>query len=370
MSCLLTFVYRNPAFHMVDQWILKVLLFPLAVLYGLGVTIRNGLYATGLLKGVIFGLPVISVGNLSVGGTGKTPHTEYLIRLLREHLRIAVLSRGYRRKSSGYMEVNLHHDASITGDEPLQFKRKYPDVQVIVAESRSLAIPLVLRSYPETQVVILDDGFQHREVVPGLNLLLTEFNRLYTRDWLLPVGRLREWRNSARRADWIIVTKCPLHMSVEEKQAIREEVHYNEGQQVFFSRYVYGNPYRMYGNDRLELNANLDVLLVVAIAGTEYLLEHVDSQCGEVRMLEYHDHHPFSNFDIGNIELYYKNMSTNRHRIILTTEKDAVRLDTHRELLQRLSLPIYILPVSVQFDDEDSGVFDASVKEWLLNFKR
>ncbi len=356
---------------MVDQWILKILLLPLAILYGLGVAIRNGLYTIGLLRGVSFGLPVISVGNLSVGGTGKTPHTEYLIRLLHEHLKLAILSRGYSRKSSGYLEVSPYHDATLAGDEPLQYKRKYPDVQVVVAESRSLAIPLVIRSYPDTQVVIMDDGFQHREVVPGLNLLLTEFNRLYTSDWLLPVGRLREWRHAAGRADMIIVTKCPLGMNAGEMKVIRDKVKHNDAQRVFFSRYIYGNPYRMYGSgERLELNANLDVLLVVAIAGTEYLLEYVDSQCGDVRMLEYHDHHPFSNFDIGNIELYYKNMSETRQRIILTTEKDAVRLDSHRDLLQRLSLPIYILPVAVQFIEEDAGAFDAAVKEWLLNFKR
>lgn len=354
---------------MVDQWILKIILFPLAVLYGLGVAIRNGLYSIGLLKGVSFNIPVISVGNLSVGGTGKTPHTEYLIRLLRDHLRLAVLSRGYRRKSSGYLEVNPYHDAGLVGDEPLQYKRKYPDVQVVVAESRSLAIPLLLRSYPETQVVILDDGFQHREVIPGLNLLLTEFNRLYTRDWLLPVGRLREWRDAAGRADMIMVTKCPMGMTSSEMQSIRNEVKQNENQDVFFSRYVYGHPYRMYGSpERLELNANIDVLLVVAIAGTEYLLDYVDTQCGEVKMLEYRDHHSFSSFDIGNIELYFKNMIAGRQNIILTTEKDAVRLDIHRELLQTLSLPIFILPVAVQF--EDAGAFDSAVKEWLLNFKQ
>lgn len=355
---------------MVDQWILKILLFPLAVLYGLGVAIRNGFYQAGLLKGVSFGIPVISVGNLTVGGTGKTPHTEYLIRLLREYLKLAILSRGYRRKTTGYLEVNSFHDASTVGDEPLQYKRKYPDVQVAVAESRSLAIPLVLRSYPETQVVIMDDGFQHREVQPGLNILLTEFNRLYTRDWLLPVGRLREWRQSADRADMIIVTKCPLSISSDQMKNIRDEVIRHPSQQVFFSRYFYGNPYKMYSGSRIELSANLDVLLVVAIAGTEYLLEYVDSQVGEVRMLEYHDHHPFSNFDIGNIELYYKNMSNDRQRIILTTEKDAMRLDTHRELLRQLDLPIYILPVAVQFVGEDAGAFDGAVKDWLLNFKR
>ncbi|MEO7927629.1 MAG: tetraacyldisaccharide 4'-kinase [Saprospiraceae bacterium] len=355
--------------YMVDQWILKILLFPLAVLYGLGVSIRNSLYHSGLLKGVSFSLPVISIGNLSVGGTGKTPHTEYLIRLLRDHLRLAVLSRGYRRKTTGYLEVATQNDALQVGDEPLQFKRKYPDVLVVVAESRSLAIPLLLRSNPETQVVIMDDGFQHREVTPGLNILLTEYNRLYTRDWLLPVGRLREWRDSAGRADMIIVTKCPAVIPSEEMESIINEVKQNAQQQVFFSKYIYGHPYRMYGlPGRLELNDDLDVLLVVAIAGTEYLLEYVDSICGEVKMLEYQDHHSFTNFDIGNIELYFKNMSADRKNIILTTEKDAVRLDVHRELLNSLSLPIYILPVAVQF--EDPNTFDNTIKEWLLNFKQ
>jgi tetraacyldisaccharide 4'-kinase len=356
---------------MVDQWILKILLFPLAVLYGLAIALRNGLYSVGLLKGVSFALPVISVGNLSVGGTGKTPHTEYLIRLLHDYLRLAVLSRGYGRKSSGYIEVSPYQDALLVGDEPLQYKRKYPDVIVSVAENRSLAIPLVLRSYPDTQAILLDDGFQHREVVPGLNLLLTEYNRLFTRDWLLPVGRLREWKDGANRADAIVVTKCPMILPADEMVSIRNEVRQNDNQQVFFSRFMYGHPYKMYGHgERIELSANFDVLLVVAIAGTEYLLEYVDAQCGEVRMLEYHDHHVFSNFDIGNIELYYKNMTSGKERIILTTEKDAVRLDSHRELLQKLSLPIYVLPVAVQFINEETGTFDNMVKDWLLNFMR
>jgi len=152
--------------------------------------------------------------------------------------------------------------------------------------------------------------------------------------------------------------------------SIRNEVRRNDNQRVFFSKYIYGQPYKMYGGgERLILNDKLDVLLVVAIAGTEYLMEYVDAQSGEVKMMEYKDHHTFSNFDIGNIELYFKNMPEDRQRIILTTEKDAVRLDVHRELLQQLALPIYILPVAVQFIDEDES-FDDTVKEWLLNFRR
>lgn len=356
---------------MLNQWILKLLLLPLAILYGLGVAIRNGLYEIGLLRGVTFSLPVISIGNLTVGGTGKTPHTEYLIRLLHEYLPLAVVSRGYKRKTSGFLEVTLHHDASQAGDEPLQYKRKYPHVAVAVAESRSFAIPQIIQSHPETRVVLMDDGYQHREVVPGLNILLTEYKRLYTEDWLLPVGRLREWRNEAKRADLIVVTKCPEDLGLKETEAISRAVRKRADQQVFFSHYRYGVPYKMYGSgERFPLRPDLDVLLVVAIAGTEYLMEYVDAQCGDVHMLEYNDHHPFSNFDIGDIERHFKLMPEGRERIILTTEKDAMRLDTHRTLLRQLNLPIYILPVAVDFIGDDSLSFDTVIKSWLLNFKR
>ena len=355
---------------MVNQWILKILLLPLAILYGLGVAIHNSLYSLGLLKGVTFSIPVISVGNLTVGGTGKTPHTEYLIRMLHEYLPLAVVSRGYKRKTTGFLEVLPHHDATQSGDEPLQYKRKYPHVPVAVAESRSFAIPQVIRTHPSTRVILLDDGYQHREVVPGLNILLTEYNRLYTSDWLLPVGRLREWRGGAKRADMIVVTKCPDNISKTEIDRIEVDVKKRPDQKVFFSRYRYGQPYKMYGHgERLALHKDLDVLLVVAIAGTEYLLEYVDGQSGEVRMLSFNDHHPFSNFDINDIAQHFKYMPEGRERIILTTEKDAMRLDTHRELLRQMDLPIYILPVAVEFIGDDPTSFDQAVKAWLLNFK-
>lgn len=355
---------------MVDQWILKILLSPLALLYGIGVLIHQVLYATGLLKGVRFGIPVISIGNLSVGGTGKTPHTEYLVRLLHEYLKIGILSRGYKRKTSGYLEVMPNDEADKVGDEPLQFKRKFPHVAVAVAESRSLALPQLLRAAPDTQVILLDDGFQHREIIPGLNILLTEYNDLYTRDWLLPVGRLREWRSAAHRADIIVVTKCPADLSEADMQSITKEVRRKPEQQVYFSRFIYGNPYRMYtAQERLILDQSTNVLLVAAIAGTEYLMEHVESRAGRVQLLEYNDHHPFSNFDIGDIERYYNHMEEGGNNIILTTEKDAMRLDQHRSLLQQLRLPVFILPVAVQFLGDHGPAFDNAIKSWLLNFK-
>ena len=356
---------------MVNQWIFKLLLLPLAILYGLGVAIRNGLYASGLLRGVSFSIPVISVGNLTVGGTGKTPHTEYLIRLLYEYLPIAVVSRGYKRTTTGYLEVAPYNDASQVGDEPLQYKRKYPQVQVAVAESRSFAIPQVIRHHPVTKVVLLDDGYQHREVIPGLNILLTEYNRLYTKDWLLPVGRLREWRAGAKRADLIVVSKCPENLSPSEMDTIRTSVKRRDDQKVFFSRYRYGNPYRMYGHgERITLRQDLNVLLVVAIAGTEYLMEYVTGICDNVRMLSYNDHHPFTSSDLEEIAQHFGLMQDGKECIILTTEKDAMRLDSHRQHLQQLGWPIYILPVAVQFMDTDPEAFDHAIKEWLLNFKQ
>ncbi|MEL6988815.1 MAG: tetraacyldisaccharide 4'-kinase, partial [Bacteroidota bacterium] len=168
---------------------------PISLLYGLGISIRNGLYSNGVLKGFKFNVPIISIGNLTVGGTGKSPHIEMLIRMLRPYLNIATLSRGYGRKSKGYIEIKKDHDAKIAGDEPLQFKRKFSDVLVTVAESRSLAIPKIMQRYPQTQTILLDDAFQHLEVIPSLNILLTEHSRLFTNDYLLPSGRLREWRS-------------------------------------------------------------------------------------------------------------------------------------------------------------------------------
>ena len=353
---------------MINQWVLKILLAPFAMLYGLVILVRNAFYATGLLRGVSFSLPVISIGNLSVGGTGKTPHIEYLVRLLHEYLALAIVSRGYKRKTKGFMEVLPYHTALDAGDEPLQYKRKYPHVPVIVCESRSLAIPELLKFHPGTQVVLLDDGFQSLEINPGLNILLTEYNRLYTEDWLLPVGRLREWRDGAKRADVIVVTKCPENITAEEMTRVSAEVKAEVDQLVFFSRYRYGTPYKMYESSRrINLHNDLQVLLVVAIAGTEYLLEYVEERSGEVRMLSYNDHHPFSMFDVEDINRHFQTMEG--EKIILTTEKDAIRLDRHREWLMKNNLPVYILPVAVEFLGDDKGAFDEAIKNWLLNFK-
>ncbi len=355
---------------MIQKFLAKFFLAPFALLYGIGVSLRDFFYRKGLLKGYRFNVPVISVGNLSVGGAGKTPHIEYLIRLLKDYLHIATLSRGYKRKTKGYLEVKSKHNAEDVGDEPLQFKRKYgDDITVTVSESRAFGIPEIIATYPETQAILLDDAFQHRAVEPGLNILLTEYGKPFTRDQLLPVGRLREWRSAYQRADIIIVTKCPPQMDAAEKKAFITEINPFPHQKIFFSYYEYGKPYYLF-NPRynLKLEEDLDVLLISAIANTEYLVNYLAEKVDLVRDLNYEDHHYFTAFDVDRLKKIFDNMKKSK-KAIMTTEKDAMRLELHRDFLVEKKMPIFVLPVEVRFHFDEGEKFNADLKEFLLNFR-
>ncbi len=354
---------------MIQRRLVQILLAPFSLLYGLGISLRNAFYRAGLLKSMTFNIPVISVGNLSVGGAGKTPHIEYLIRLLREHIQIATLSRGYSRKTRGFLEVQRNNNAERVGDEPLQFKRKYPEVGVYVAEDRAFAIPQIMMGRSQTQLVLLDDAYQHRSVKPGVNILLTEYANRFTQDFLLPSGRLREWPSAYERADVIIVSKCPENLSEAEKQEIREEIDPLPHQQLYFSYYAYQAPYYQFNpRYRLQLDDKLEVLLICAIAKTDYLVNYLQSQSGNVRSLEFADHHYFSKEDISTLHRTFKNIDSNR-KVIITTEKDAMRLELHREFLIKERLPIFVLPTEVRFHFDEGPQFDEMIRQYLLNFK-
>ncbi len=350
--------------------IAAVILAPFALLYGIGVSLRDFFYRKELLKGYSFNVPVISVGNLSVGGAGKTPHIEYLIRLLKDHINIATLSRGYKRKTSGYLEAARKHSAVDLGDEPLQFYRKYGnEILVTVSESRAFGIPEIIGRHPETQAVLLDDAFQHRSVRPGLNILLTEYGNPFFTDHLLPVGRLREWRSAYRRADTIIVTKCPPQMSREEREDWIAAIKPFPGQQVFFSYYDYGAPYYIFNPKyNLKLEKDLDVVLISAIANTDYLTDYLEEKTDLIKNLDYEDHHFFTDFDVDRLKKIFTNMPKGK-KAILTTEKDAMRLELHRDYLVEHKLPIFVLPVEVKFHFGEEEQFDAEVKQFLLNFR-
>ena len=354
---------------MVQNILVKILLAPLSLLYGVGVSLRNFFYRKGILKGIQFNVPLISIGNLSIGGTGKTPHIEYLIRLLKDYLQVATLSRGYLRKTKGYLEIRPHFNAEQSGDEPLQYARKFPEALVTVGEDRSFAIPKIMMDHPGTQVILIDDAFQHLSVKPGLNILLTEYNRLFTNDFLLPSGRLREWRSAYRRADIIVVSKCPPVLSASEREKIISEIKPFPHQRIFFSYYEYQQPYYLLNPaQRIELPEDAEVLLICAIAGTEYLLDYLTEKVETVHLVEYEDHHYFKNHDVARLKNQFENLSSSK-KLLLTTEKDAMRLELHRNFLIENRLPVFVLPVEVKFHFEESEKFDQSIRDFLLNFK-
>jgi tetraacyldisaccharide 4'-kinase len=263
----------------------------------------------------------------------------------------------------------VHDNALISGDEPLQFKRKFNNIVVAVSESRTLAIPLIVKNVPDIQLILLDDAFQHRAIIPGLNILLTTYDQPFTRDILLPAGRLREFPESYHRADVIIVSKCPESLDEEERNLLAEELGLKNYQHLFFSKYHYHSPYSLlHPTRKISLTKDLDVILVSAIANTAYLRSYLEGVVDTIHELEYEDHHIFSERDIEYLTQVFENRDT-PNKIILTTEKDAMRLDLHRQLLINKTLPIYVLPVEVRilFDQEEE--FNSLIKSFLLNFK-
>jgi tetraacyldisaccharide 4'-kinase len=351
------------------DWLKRIVFSPLALVYGATVSIRQLGFRTGLLRSSRFDIPIISVGNLNIGGSGKSPHIEYLIQLLSSYIDVSVLSRGYRRKTEGFLIVEPDNSALEVGDEPLQFKRKYPEAVVAVGERRAYAIPQMLYRHNNIKVVLLDDAYQHLAVKPYLNLLLTDYELPFTRDYLLPAGFLREWRIGYRRADIIIVTKCPPYLSIAEKEHIKKEINPLPNQYIYFSYYEYGRPYHIFTPSvEMDLTADTDVLLITGIANTDYLVKKLSATCKSVTSLSFEDHRLFSNYDVAQMKLLYDNL-TSRKKVILTTEKDATRLELHREFIYNNQMDIFALPIEVKFLFDEGLHFDNMIKNRLLNFK-
>ena len=344
----------------------RVLLLPFALLYGLAVTIRNFLYNRGYLRTARFNLPMICVGNLAVGGTGKSPMVEYLLTLLQQHYKVATLSRGYKRKTRGYALADAASTALDIGDEPMQFHLKYPEVAVAVGEERIVAIPQLLHDRPETQVIILDDAFQHRSVTAGLNIVLTEYSNLFTRDYFLPTGDLRDQRLSYKRADIIIVTKCPAGLSEVESKAIRKEIAPLPGQQLYFTAIEYGIPYHIIHRTERPIQLIDEVLLVCGIANPRPLQHYLSDHTTAYYQQDYSDHHIFRIDDLKDIRKRYEQIQASQ-KMIVTTEKDAVRLLKFRQELDQL--PIYVLPVRHGFLFDGGEPFNQHIVDFVENFQ-
>jgi tetraacyldisaccharide 4'-kinase len=288
------------------------------------------------------------VGNLSVGGTGKTPHVEHLIRLLKDQFAVATLSRGYNRKTTGYILASENSNAAQIGDEPMQFHQKYPDISVCVGEERMLAIPQLLGERPDTQVILLDDAFQHRSIKPGLNIMVTDYNRRFTRDHVVPFGRLREGRKGYERANCIIVSKCPPALSEAEKAAITKEINPLPHQQLFFTTLQYGALYDMFTREQVNVSADTTLMLVCGIARPEPLLQQLKSTHNNVFLLSFPDHYYYREADLEKVRTELDNLPGTK-KMVITTEKDAVRLYLMEKRLAELNISIAVIPVEISF---------------------
>lgn len=355
---------------MFSNWFLKsfrILLLPFAFLYGLIIIIRNWLYDRNISKSTSFAMPLICVGNLSVGGTGKSPMVELLVRKLNHHFKVAILSRGYKRKTRGYVLASDQTTSIEIGDEPMQFHRKFPDVPVAVGEERIVAIPQLLHDRPETEIIILDDAFQHRAIKAGLNILLTDYNNLFTRDYYLPTGDLRDSRSSYQRAEIIVVTKCPLGLSQEEREAIIEEIDPLPEQQIFFSTISYGQPYHILNGIKINLTEKPEVLLVTGIANPKPLKKYLE-ECSQTYFhIQYSDHHIFTIDDFKEITNRFENIHS-ESKIILTTEKDATRLIKFSQMIG--GMPFYVIPVEHSFLFGQEEEFTRRIMNFIEQFAK
>lgn len=355
---------------MFSNWFLKsfrILLLPFALLYGALVWLRNWMYDKKILKSASFGLPVICVGNLSVGGTGKSPMVEYLVLRLKDRFKVATLSRGYKRKTKGYALASEKTTAIDIGDEPMQFFHKFPDVPIAVGEERLVAIPQLLHDHPELEAIILDDAFQHRAINAGFNIILTDYNNLFTKDFFLPTGDLRDSRDSYKRAQVMIVTKCPVQLSEEEKRAIIQDLEPLPHQRVFFTTIVYGQPYHIVNRQKALLNDETEVLLVTGIANPRPLKEFLEEKIHTYYMMHYSDHHIFSIDDWKDIQKRFDAITAS-NKIILTTEKDAMRFMKFENEIA--GLPFYVMPIEHAFLFNEGVAFDHLLVKFIENFKQ
>jgi tetraacyldisaccharide 4'-kinase len=326
------------------------LLYPFAVLYAAVTSVRNYFYDRGLKPQAEFDLPVISVGNLTVGGTGKTPMVEYLVRLLKNDYKVATLSRGYGRDTKGFRMASASDTAATLGDEPYQFHKKFaPEVNVAVGEERALAIPMIIQEC-DAEVILLDDAFQHRRVKASFSILLTDFNRPFYLDHVLPAGRLRETRAGAARADVVVVTKCPEDLSEADQDRIRREIAMYTSKPVYFATLDYGDPLP-FGKPVPMIK---NVFLVTGIARPEPLVQYITKKYGLARHLAFADHRDYSAGDLKKIQqLSVEQPGT----AIVTTEKDMVKL----QVPELASCPVYYLPIAVRFL-EQGNVFDEMIR--------
>lgn len=330
----------------------------LAIIYQLVTSVRNSLYDSGRKRSRSFSIKTICIGNLSMGGTGKSPMTEYIINLLKGKYKLATLSRGYKRKTKGFSEVSIASLSVEIGDEPKQFKNKFPEINVAVCEDRCTGIEEILKKYENTQVILLDDAYQHRKVKAGLNILLTDHKKLFTGDFIFPSGTLRESRKGAKRADVVVVTKCPADLSENEKKIIRNKIEKYSAGKILFNFLKYTGLKSFNDGSILTDNQNTyEAVLFTGIANPHPLKKHFENIFKKITSIRFSDHHQYSVRDLMRIQETFNNIAAGK-KIIITTEKDAMRLERpeHLEIIKHL--PLYMAQIEIDFFPSDKITFN------------
>jgi len=347
--------------------IIKLLLQPLSILYGSILYIRNKLYDWSLFKSQQFKLPIISVGNLTLGGTGKTPHTEYLIRLLQDKHNLTTLSRGYKRKTKGFYLAQNNTTVSEIGDEPLQYKVKFNKINVAVDEKRVHGVQQILKKIPKTDLILLDDAFQHRAISPGMSILITEYNNLYIDDQVIPSGKLREWKKGSERADIIIVSKTPSNLTQSEKNKIYSKLKPKPYQKIYFSftKYKLLTPFSKSAKDfKNKISKKSSILLLTGIAKPTPLFNSLKKEYSKINHVQFSDHHNYTNTDIELIIKKFKEINGN-NKFIISTEKDIMRLSLPQILNQLQDIPIFYIPIEICFHGNDKIEFDEQIIKYV-----
>lgn len=348
----------------INEWLL-----PLSWLYGVGSDVRNMLFDTGILSSRSYDIPIISVGNLTAGGTGKTPHIEYLIRLLSKTHKVAVLSRGYKRKSRGYVLAQTDTPMEKIGDEPWQIKQKFPDTYVAVDTSRRHGIERLMsdKETNDVQIILLDDAYQHRYVMPKLNILLIDYHRMITEDQLLPAGRLRERVANKIRANMVIVTKCPRDLTPIGYRVVQQSLHLKPFQSLFFSTFKYGNLKKLFGKGEMPLEQlrkeNIHVLLVTGIGNPRQMEQDMRKFAQYVTPLSYSDHHYFTSKDA--IEINNTARKMPKPMIVVTTEKDAPRLKGLKGLDEKVRDKTFVFPIEIEILKNKETILNEQIIDYV-----
>ena len=354
----------------------NLFLYPFSLLYGLITDIRNFLFNSGILQSHEFSIPIICVGNITVGGTGKTPHTEYLVHLLKTDFKVAVLSRGYKRSSRGFQTASGDSSVKDIGDEPLQIFRKFRDILVVVDSNRVHGVKTILKEHPDIEVIILDDGFQHRSIKPGLSILLSDYYNPVVSDHLMPYGSLRESKKNINRADVIIITKSPDKISPIMQRLIVKEIKKAPWQSLFFTSIRYKDPLPVFpenssGKSGLaDLNSEkCGIVLVTGIANPYPLKEYLHQYSEEIFHLDFSDHHCFTEKDIDKIRDAFSTLRSPL-KYVFTTEKDSIRLVEFANIADPLKRALYYFPVEVDFLRKEKQVFDKLLSDYVRKSKR